>query len=106
MYKGYHAQTQEIVAIKRISIEDLQHEKSARREIDSLTALGKCSHPNIVNLVDVVPGNKHTYLIMEYCDGGDMKQYLRTHALSERDVRYFFVQIGACFLAADAAVVL
>lgn len=39
----------------------------------------KLTHPYIVKLVDVFNTVRNTYVIMEYCNGGDLKQYLSTH---------------------------
>lgn len=91
-----------MVAIKRMDTQEAYREKAARSEIEALQELAShCQHPHVVNLIEVIPGKKHVNLVMEYCGGGDLKQYIVKNVLSERDVRYFFAQIvcGLKFLA-------
>lgn len=64
------------VAVKMISL-DFQNDKDSlrrfQREALSTTEL---THPNIVSIYDVGEGDR-PYIVMEYVDGMDLKQYIR-----------------------------
>lgn len=34
--------------------------------------LGKISHPNLVNIVDLIKDNQNFYIVFEYLKGGDL----------------------------------
>ncbi|KAJ2708747.1 hypothetical protein H4R19_004596, partial [Coemansia spiralis] len=38
------------------------------------------SHPNVVQLFDSFEDDRYVYLVMEYCEGGDLWRYLRNRA--------------------------
>src|SRR5699024_10747171 len=64
------------VAVKMISL-DFQNDKDSlrrfQREALSTTEL---TYPNIVSIYDVREGDR-SYIVMEYIDGMDLKQYIR-----------------------------
>ncbi|TGZ47289.1 Uncharacterized protein DBV15_04192 [Temnothorax longispinosus] len=74
VYKGKHKKTGEIVAMKKIRLEsdDEGIPSTAIREISLLKEL---SHPNIVNLIDVLMEESKLYLIFEYLTM-DLKKYM------------------------------
>ena len=41
--------------------------------------LGKLQHPNIVRLMDFIESQNYYYLITEFCDSGDLKQYMKNY---------------------------
>lgn len=44
-----------------------------KREIGILQ---KINHPNIVKLYDIARTNNYLYMFLEYCEDGDLKDYL------------------------------
>eukprot|EP00730_Choanoeca_flexa_P017987 TRINITY_DN8719_c0_g1_i2.p1 TRINITY_DN8719_c0_g1~~TRINITY_DN8719_c0_g1_i2.p1 ORF type:complete len:613 (+),score=101.00 TRINITY_DN8719_c0_g1_i2:960-2798(+) len=68
------------VAIKRISRTRLK-KPSAQRLLDSeIAIMKKLRHPNVVILLDVLETSDEICLVMEYCDGGDLAEYIKAHA--------------------------
>ena len=70
------------VAVKLLRL-DLRDDQAAirrfRREANSLTEL---VNPYIVNIYDVDEDNGMQYLVMEYVDGTDLKEYIaRNHPM-------------------------
>ena len=72
---GIHKQTGKKVAIKIMSKQDMDLDdlELVRTEIEILKI---CQHPNIIHLDEVFENVDYFYIIMEYCEGGDLFSYL------------------------------
>ena len=52
-------------------------------------------HENLVSLLKCVESPAYVYLIMEFCNGGDLADYLQKHTtLKETTIQHFFRQIA------------
>lgn len=61
-----------------------------------ISALKKLKHRNIVHLYEFHWDKNNIYLIMEYCGGGDLASFLKTHGSLPEDIaRRFFRQLAA-----------
>lgn len=83
------------VAIKLIKRDliarDLELEVKIHREINSLKML---LHPNIVNLVEVMKLGKYIGIVLEYCSGGELFDYILHHKyLKEQVAKKLFAQL-------------
>ena len=83
---GINKQTQEKVAIKilckyNMSVADLEHVKT---EIETMKI---ANHPNIIKLYDVFENEKMIYIIMEYCEGGDLFSYIEQRNFNIKEER-------------------
>lgn len=67
--------TSQQVAIKLLDKKDMKGDdiQRTRREIDILKV---CQHPNIIRLIEVFENSQFIYIVMEYCSGGDLLNYL------------------------------
>ncbi|CAA7263301.1 unnamed protein product [Cyclocybe aegerita] len=76
VYKGYHEETRHQVAIKAVKRDSLSSKlfENLQSEIQILKSL---SHRHVTKLIDIVRAEKHIYLIMEYCAGGDLTNYIK-----------------------------
>ena len=65
-----------------------------RTEIEILKI---CQHPNIIQLYDVFENINYFYIIMEYCEGGDLFSYLekRNFRLPENKAAKFMHKMCA-----------
>jgi serine/threonine protein kinase len=88
VYRGY---IQEPVAIKKINLSRIKNHKSNLEE--EIKIMASLKHKNIVNLLDTVRHDGQIYLIMEYCEDGDLKKYLRRQPMKEKHVRYYLKQL-------------
>jgi serine/threonine protein kinase len=84
------------VAIKAVAKKNLAKAKTLlQKEIKILTDLKGLKHDNLVSLLKCVETNQFVYLIMEYCNGGDLADYLHAKgAINEATIQHFFKQIG------------
>ncbi|CAN3376997.1 hypothetical protein DIURU_002002 [Diutina rugosa] len=81
-----------IKLIKRESLaKDSESEVKIHREINSLKML---SHPNIVKLVEVMKSGKYIGIVLEYCSGGELFEYILQHKyLKESVAKKLFAQL-------------
>ena len=94
IYKGIHKDTRQIVAVKKIELDNIKKLNSnIEREIN---VMKKLSHPNIVKLYDVVYdyNNNNIYLIIEYCSKGDFNKFLNKRPLKEKYARKYMRQLA------------
>ncbi|XP_053786733.1 serine/threonine-protein kinase ULK2 isoform X2 [Desmodus rotundus] len=95
VFRGRHRQkTDWEVAIKSINKKNLS--KSQILLGKEIKILKELQHENIVALYDVQELPNSVFLVMEYCNGGDLADYLQVKGtLSEDTIRVFLHQIAA-----------
>ena len=85
---------------ERDKIENSGAKKYLYNEIEILKGL---NHPNIVKFYDIKKTKKHYYIVMEYCNGGELVKSLEKFQLKygrpfpEELVQYFMRQIISAF---------
>nr|XP_042909510.1 serine/threonine-protein kinase unc-51 isoform X3 [Parasteatoda tepidariorum] len=97
VYKGRHQKNHNLaVAIKRIPKGKLgKSQPLLGKEIKILQELTKLKHKNIVALLECVDSPKFLSITIEYCNGGDLAEYLNIKgSLSEDTIRLFLRQIA------------
>ena len=84
--------------MKRMLLRSLSDKEraSAHQEAEVLRQL---SHPNIVAYIDALSTRVKLYLIMQYCDGGDLEQKINAHKqagthVAEAQLLDWFVQMA------------
>ena len=93
IYKGIHKDTKQVIAVKKIEIDNIKKLNSnIEREINVMKEL---SHPNIVKLYDVIYDydNNNIYLIIEYCSKGDFNKFLNKRPLKEKYAKKYIKQL-------------
>ena len=92
---GIHKKSGKQVAIKimnKASIKTTEDKELVRIEIDVLKL---CHHPNIVRLLDHLENNEYIFIVMEYIEGGTLRQYFKKKKFnfSERQASNIMYQI-------------
>ena len=95
IYQGTHIPTGEKVAIKvfnKIKLHSVPNDlMKAEKEI---SILRKMFHKNIIKLYEIMETAQRIYLVMEFCEGGDLFNYILTRGhLTERQSCKFFHEI-------------
>ena len=104
---GLHKKTKEKVAIKIIEKSKIKDKNDKRRINLEIKILKNTFHYNIIKLYEVIETEEEIFIIMEYAEGGDLKNYLYqkkhlTEDLSRQifqqliDCIYYLHQIGIC----------
>lgn len=96
----------ELFATKRLDRAFSEKPENIKRLSNEITLLKKINHPNIVRLIDLKKTKSHCYIVMEFCNGGDLsgclKKYKTAHhrPFSEQIVQYIMRQVvsGIAFL--------
>ncbi|GMB10554.1 MAG: Stk1 family PASTA domain-containing Ser/Thr kinase [Candidatus Improbicoccus devescovinae] len=77
VYKAFDFIEKEIVAIKILKKEYLDNTEFVRRFRTESKAVTVLSHPNVVKILDVSFGEKIQYIVMEYINGINLKEYIK-----------------------------
>lgn len=91
VYKGVNLINKRNVAIKKIKSNLISKmQKYIEREIK---VMKKLKHKNILELYEVIYKNNNIYLVLEYCQYGDLSVFLKKNRLNEKEVKFFLYQI-------------
>jgi len=74
--KARHKKENTLVAVKQLLKNSFKGEWWA----EELTLLKKLDHPYICRIYEMWEDSKHVYLVMEYCQGGDLTSLAQKHA--------------------------
>ncbi|XP_049863431.1 serine/threonine-protein kinase unc-51 isoform X1 [Schistocerca gregaria] len=102
VFKGRHRKNPNfVVAIKSITKKNLAKSQNLLgKEIKILKELTELHHENVVALLDCKETALNVFLVMEYCNGGDLADYLAVKGtLSEDTIRLFLCQLAGAMKA-------
>ncbi len=55
-----------------------------------MAIMSDLNHPNIMHLYEFMETNNNYYLVIQYCNNGDLEQHLKKHGqLTEEEAVYF-----------------
>lgn len=95
VYKARHLQTREIVALKKIRLEN-EEEGVPSTAIREISILKELMHPNVVKLIEVIISQSKLYLVFEFLDM-DVKRYIdqlpQNEYLEEKALKSYTYQI-------------
>lgn len=97
VFEGFENTTRQRVAIKKVDFKLFEKDSYLEQSIYSeIKILSRFKHPNIVELYEVLNSKRSLYLIMEFCQDGDLKKYLKQRGRLPEDECYEVVrQIAA-----------
>ncbi|XP_052192137.1 serine/threonine-protein kinase ATG1a isoform X2 [Diospyros lotus] len=98
VWRARHLQSGAEVAVKEIDTKRLYlaHKKLGDNLLKEISILTNIRHPNIIRLFDVIRTEDTIYLVLEYCNGGDLAAYIhRRGKVSEALARHFMNQLAA-----------
>ena len=94
---SYHMVTDKPVAVKIIRKDKLggRSQEDPLKEIAVMQHLSDPGHPNVMGLVEVLEDPECIYLVLPFCDGGEICQWFERsrYMLREEVARGFFLQI-------------
>jgi len=79
------------------AVKTINHSLCSREDIDRFyqesVFLKELNHPNIVSYIDFIQEEWQSFLVMEYIDGGDLKNYIKIQngqAIPEQQILNIF----------------
>lgn len=59
-----------------------------------MSVMSLINHPNVMHLYEFMETNNNFYLVIQYCNNGDLESYLKKYGhLTENEAVYFLMQI-------------
>ncbi|XP_075978351.1 serine/threonine-protein kinase unc-51-like protein Atg1 isoform X2 [Anticarsia gemmatalis] len=105
VYKGRKRKNpSQSVAVKVVTKKGIQKASEILvKEIKILRELTALHHTNLVAMHDCMDSPAYVYVVMEYCNGGDLADYLQANRLlSESTIRLFLKQLAEAMRAIHA----
>jgi serine/threonine protein kinase len=91
VWEAKDIETYKIYAVKKINsslLSDQKRRENIKREINLLNSLQnsgkKEENKNINRIVDLLMTEKSAYIVLEYCNGGDLYQYCQNYKLKHK----------------------
>ncbi len=92
VFKAYQPTLDRYVAIKVLPAYHARDPIFMKRFVQEARSVAKLAHPNIVQIYDFGDQEGITYIVMEYVDGGTLKDRLKQQALSASEAVDFIIQ--------------
>lgn len=94
VWRSRHRQSGHEVAVKEIDKKQL-NPKISESLLKEISILRTINHPNIIRLLEAIETEDWIYLVLEYCEGGDLAAYIHRHGkVSEAVARHFMRQLA------------
>ena len=91
---GIHKVTNQKVAIKILEKSKIVEKDDLERIIREMDIIRQLNHPNIARVYEMCESDDFFFIMMEYCSGGELFNYIvKNQRLSEDETSYFFYQI-------------
>jgi serine/threonine-protein kinase ULK/ATG1 len=100
VYKGVSIEDQKkVFAIKCIQKKKLESNSMLSKLFQTeMSVMSKLHHPNIMHLFEFMETANNYYLVIQYCNNGDLETYLKKMGrLAEDEAVYFLMQIMNAF---------
>jgi tRNA A-37 threonylcarbamoyl transferase component Bud32 len=93
VYKARHRLTNKIVAIKLLRSDKATNPSVVLRFKQEAEAASKLAHPHVIIVHDFGVSEATAYLVMEFVDGKDLAQVIRTEEISFERFKSIFIQV-------------
>ena len=91
---GIHKPTNEKVAIKILEKSKIIEKDDEIRVKRELEMMPKFNHNNVILVTEIFSNRDNFYIVMEYCEGGELFNYIvKKRRLAEEEAAFFFYQI-------------
>ena len=102
VYLAKRISTGQVVAIKKICKKTIDVNSKLRSLLKTeVTIMKEIEHENIMDLYDFLETENNYYMVIQYCNEGDLSEYLENHGtpyLEEEEAVYFLKQIANGFM--------
>ena len=93
VYEGINDKNNHVVAVKAISTSKFQDKRTSEYFRRELKLLHQLNHQNIIKILGVEKTAHNLYIILEYCNGGNLLEYkLYYNKVKKAELNELFVQ--------------
>ncbi len=85
VYKAVHTKLDQTVAVKVLSSEYSLNPSMRKRFINEAKIQAKFSHPNMVNIFNLIEQDNNVFIVMEYINGGTLEGHLKQKGVLSQD---------------------
>ena len=85
VYKAVHTKLDQTVAVKVLSSEYSLNPSMRKRFINEARIQAKFSHPNMVNIFNLIEQDNNVFIVMEYIKGGTLEGHLMQKGVLSQD---------------------
>ncbi len=100
VYKARHLKLGRVVALKMIGAGLDRHAESLARFRAEAEAAAQLQHPNIVQIFEIGEHGAHSFLALEYCEGGNLASHLKGQPADPLEAARWTLQIAQAVAAA------
>ena len=95
VYKAKHCTTGDLFAVKTVLKSSVNSNQKLKTLFNTeVSIMSKIKHPNILHLYEYLETSNNYYLIIDFCNNGDMESHLKNHSfLGEDESVYFLMQV-------------
>ncbi|BAT79210.1 hypothetical protein LR48_Vigan04g135100 [Vigna angularis] len=98
VWRAQQRQTGDDVAVKQVFLSKLNPRLKACLDCE-INFLSSVNHPNIIRLLHFFQDDGCLYLVLEFCAGGNLASYIRSHGrVQQQTARKFMHQLGSGLL--------
>lgn len=94
VFKGYDDINKRNVAIKRVDIDENNSEKINKLIHREIKLMKNLDNKNVLKLYDIISEKSYIYMILEYCENGDLYKFLKKRPLKEEFSKRYMKQIA------------
>lgn len=100
VYRAHHQSLNRSVAIKVLPQTLAKSPEVKERFLREARALAQLSHPNIVTIHEIGQAGDHLFFVMEYIEGGNLSELMRSGELTIPDTMRLFSEICSALIFA------
>lgn len=98
VFRGYNINTRTPVAIKLIKKSDVKVKSDQESLLNEISIMRSLKNPNIIEIIDVLQTDNNYYIILEYCDQGDLEHLInKQKGINPQDHYHFLLDILTAF---------
>ena len=91
---GIYLPNKEKVAVKILEKEKIIEKDDEIRVRREFEMLAKFNHPNVILVAEIFESSNSFYSVMEYCEGGELFNYIvKNQRLNEDEAAFFYYQL-------------
>lgn len=94
VFKGYDTINKYNIAIKRLELDENNTKKVNKLIEREINIMKNLNNKNVLKLFDIITDKNYMYMILEYCENGDLYKFLKKRPLKEEYCKRYMKQIA------------